>query len=244
MAQHGKKYSGDLYGRPYGTTDGFTKMGNVSELSTKKDVEKDDLLSTGREDFGEALSTDVKTGATEVTIKFNSFDKDGMARALMGTAIDLDTVPKDITAAELTVGLGWIKLEHKDIDPTTLVLTDASVPVEADTYELNPRLGMIQFNEKSTLVVDKKITYTAKTLGSAGYQIAANTLASLPMEMYLDGEDRITGDDGILEIPHAVMSSDGDINWMSDDWWESGFTGKLIKDAGKPTMLFTEYRAK
>lgn len=242
MALHGKKYSGDLYGRPYGTTLAFSNMGNVSELTTSKEMETDELMSTGRDDYGESIEIENKPGATEMAVKFNSFDKEGMARALMGEAVNLPTEPVTITDAPLTVQIGWIKLSHTDIDPATFVLTGAlAAVVPASTYELNPRIGMIRFNETSELLPDVELTYTAKTKGRAGYKIDANTLASLPMEMYLDGKDRITGKDGILEVPHAVLASDGEINWLSDDWWESGLTGKLVKDEGKPTMRFTEY---
>lgn len=241
----GKKYSGDLYGRPYGSTIGFSNMGNVSELTSSKEIESDELKSTGRDDYGEALSVDSTPGATEMTIKFNSFDKQGMARALMGEAVDLDTAPITITAEPLTVTTGWIKLSHRDIDPNTFVLSDTEVSpnvIDASQYEINPRLGMIRFNETATPIVGAELTYSGKTKGTAGYQIDANTLSALPLEMYLDGKDRISGKDGILEIPHAVMTSDGEINWMSDDWWESGLSGKLVKDPGKPTMRFTEYK--
>lgn len=244
MAQ-GKKYSGDLYGRPYGSTMGFSNMGNVSELTTSKEIESDELPSTGRDDYGEAISVDSTPGATELAIKFNSFDKQGMARALMGEAVDLETEPVTITDEPLTVTTGWIKLAHRDIDPATFVLSDTEVSsniIDASQYELNPRLGMIRFNETATPVADSTVTYSGTTLGRAGYMIDANTLSSLPLEMYLDGKDRVTGKDGVLDIPHAVMTSDGEINWMSDDWWESGLSGKLVKDTGKPTMRFTEYK--
>lgn len=242
MALHGKKYSGDLYGRPHGSAMAFSNMGNVSELTTTKEMESEELTSTGRDDYGEAIEIDSLPGATEMAIKFNTFDKAGMARALMGTAIDLETTPVDITDEPMVVQMGWIKLSHTDIDPETFVLTDdAATAVPADTYELNPRIGMVRFNDSSALLPDAAVTYTGKTRGSAGYQIDANTLASLPLELYLDGKDRITGKDGILSVPHAVMSSDGEINWLSEDWWESGLTGKLVKDPGKSTMLFTEY---
>lgn len=242
MAQ-GKKYSGDLYGRPYGSTMGFSNMGNVSELTSSKEIESDELTSTGREDYGEAISIDSTPGATEMSIKFNTFDKQGMARALMGEAVDLDTAAVTITDETLTVTTGWIKLSHKDIDPETFVLSDGTpTVVAATTYELNPRLGMLRFNETSTLLADSTATYSGATRGTGGYQIDANTLSALPLEMYLDGKDRVTGQNGILEIPHAVMTSDGEMNWMSDDWWESGLSGKLVKDPAKPTMRFTEYK--
>ena len=242
MALHGKKFAGDLYGRPYGSAMAFSNMGNVSELTTTKEMDTDELTSTGRDDYGEAIEIESIPGSTEMSIKFNTFDKAGMARALMGTAIDLSTVPVTITDMPLTVGMDWLKLAYKDIDPTTFVLTDSSsVVIPSSTYTLNPRIGMIKFNDTSVLLPAAEVTYSGTTKGSSGYQIDANTLASLPLELYLDGKDRITGKNGILEVPHAVMASEGDINWLSEDFWENGLTGKLVKDEGKSTMLFTEF---
>ncbi len=242
MAQRGKKYSGDLYARKWGTADGFIMVGNVTELSTSKESDSDQLTSTGRGEYGEVLENESIAGATELAIKFNTFDKHAMARVMMGEAVDLSTTPVTITSEPLVVGLNWLKLAHRDIDTLILTDDDGVTVIDADTYELNPRLGMIRFKDTATPVVGTTITYSGSTKGSAGYQIDANTLTSLPLEMYLDGRDRISGEDGILDLPHGDLSSDSDINWFSDDWWEGGLSGPLIKDPGKPTMRFTEYK--
>lgn len=242
MAQRGKKYSGNLYARKWNTPDGFFKIGNVTELSTKKESDTDELTSTGRDDYGEAIEIETVPGATEMTLKFNTFDKTALARVLMGEAVDLSTTPVAFTDQPLIVGMGHLKLAYADIDESTLVLTDStSVVIDPDTYTVNARLGMVTFNSDSALLPGAAITYSGSTKGSAGYQIDANTLNSLPLELYLDGRDRISGKDGTLTVPHAVLASDGDLNWFSDDWWEGGLSGKLVKDEGKPTMRFTEF---
>lgn len=241
VQQRGKKYSGDLQARKWGTNDPFLEIGNLTELSTTKGNETDQLFSTGRDDYGEALESDSVPGATTIALKFNTFDKIAMARVLMGEAVDLSTTPTEFTDQPLVVGVGNLKLAYDDID--TLVLTDdAAQVIDPSTYSINPRLGMVTFNDTSELLPGAEITYSGKTKGSAGYQIDANTLTSLPLELLLDGKDRITGADGVLAIPHAVLSSDGEINWMSDAWWEGGLSGTLVKDAGKPTMRFKEYK--
>lgn len=71
--------------------------------------------------------------------------------------------------------------------------------------------------------------------------IDANTLQSLDLEIFLDGKDRISGKNGSLTIPHAKLSADGEINWFSDDWWESGLTGTVVKEEGKSAMTFKEF---
>lgn len=242
MAQHGKKYSGDLLGRKYGSNDAFQDLGNVTELKTSTKVKTDTLPSTGREDYGQAIETETTPEPTELSLQFNTFDKFGLARALMGEAVDLTTTPATFADETHTVKDGWIDLAYDDIDPANFTLTDDTGDiVDSTTYELNPRLGMVRFNEQSLLLAGENFKVSGKTKGSAGFSIDANTLQSLPLELKLDGKDRITGKNGTLVIPHAVLSSKGDIDWFSDKWWENGFDGTLVKDEGKPTMRFKEF---
>ncbi len=239
----GKKYSGDLIVRKYGSTEGFTKLGNVIELTTKKDSDSDELLSRGRDDWGEAVEVETQAGATEISIKFNTFNKQALAKVLMGEAVDLSAEPQTFTDVEVKVGTDWLPIGYDDIDVDNFALTDdGGTEIDKTTYQLNTRLGLIRFNETSKLQAGAIVKATGKTKGTAGYQIEANTLASIPLEMRLDGRDRITGKDGVLDMPHAVLSADGDINWLSDKWWEAGLSGKLVKDEDKPTMLFKEYQ--
>lgn len=242
MALHGKKYSGDLWGRKYGSNEPFQKLGNVTELKTSSKSKTDTLTSTGKHDYGQAIETETTNEPTEVSYKFNTFDKYSMGRVMMGEAFDLATNPTTFTDEEHVAGVGGIKLANKDIDAATLVLTkETGETIDPTTYALNARLGMIEFNSTSTLLAGAKFKASGKTKGSAGYTISANTLQSIPLELYLDGKDRITGKDGILDMPHAVFASDGNIDFMSDKWWEAGMKGTLVKDEGKESMTFTEY---
>ncbi len=238
----GKKYSGDLLVRKYGSDEGFEKLGNITELSTKKDSDSEELKSTGRNDWGEAIEVESKAGATDISIKFNTFNKKTLAKVLMGEDVDLSAEPQTFTDVAIKVGTDWLPIGYDDIDMENFALADdKGSAIAKETYEVNPRLGMIRFKEASKLKAGSTIKATGKTKGSKGYQIEANTLASIPLEMKLDGRDRITGKNGVLDMPHAVLSADGDINWLDDKWWEAGLSGKLVKDEGKPTMLFKEY---
>lgn len=239
----GKKYSGDLYARAYGSSGSFEKMGNVSGLKTSREVETDTLKSTGKYDFGEAISVEVKPGETEIEISFNSFDKNGLARALMGEAVDTAAQKENVTKAEYQVPKsGWIKLAHEDIDFDTLaIVDDQDSPVDKSTYDVKDLMGMLQFNGKSSFVGGETIKISYKQKGSKGFAIDANTLQKIELELRLDGRDRISGKQGLLWIPHAVLASEGDLDWFADDWWENGMKGTLVKEADKPTMRFNEY---
>lgn len=239
---HGRKFRGTLLGKKYGSNEPFQKLGNVVEFSTKTEVEKDELISTAREDYGQAIDVETKPKPSEVTLKFNSFDKHALARAMMGESVDLTAKVVSFSDVVGTVAKnGWVKLSHDDIDVANFTVKNKEGQKIAESeYDVNVRLGMIRFKAESTVTEGDNFTYTGKTKGTAGYQIEASSLQSLALELYLDGVDIITGKDGKLHIPHVVLSSDGDINWFTDDWWENGLTGTIVKDDGKYPMLYTE----
>lgn len=239
----GRKYSGDLYARKWGSEDAFEEMGNVTEFTTKSETDKDELKSTGREDYGQAIDVEVVPQPTEISLKFNTFDKHALARMLMGEAVDIGGVPEVISeTAVKALKTGWIKLNHSDIDPKHFTLKNKSKQeIVKAKYKLNPRLGMVRLLDSTGINDGDNLHYEGKTKGRKGFSIDANTLQSIPLEMYLDGKDRISGNDGVLEVAHVVLSADGDINWFEDGWWESGLTGTVVKDEGKPVMKFTEF---
>lgn len=236
----GKIYSGDVYVRKAGSTDGFSLLGNVTELSTKSDVDKKELTGTGRNNYGQAISSIVTPKPTEIEIKFNSFDKNALARALMGVAIDENGKVKSIEETAIIRQSDWMALGISDIDPAHFVLKNkAKQTIDASKYELNHRLGLVLLKDDS--IQDDTLYFTAKTKGRSSFKIDAGTLHNLDLEIQLDGQDRITGKDGILHIPHATLSANGDINWFDDDWWEAGLTGTIVKKDKMPAMTFVQF---
>ncbi len=239
----GKRFQGDLYARKHGTDDPFRPIGNVKELSTKQEVETDELIGTGLDNFGQAISAIVTPKPIEVNIKYNSFDKHSFAQVLMGDAIDLQT--KQTPFADLVAKVsktGWVKLAHTDIDPTNFEIKNKEgQKVDKTHYELNERLGMVRFTTESTVTEGDNFTYTGKTKGTAGYHIDVGSLHDIKLEMYLDVRERFSGKRGILTIPQAVLASEGDMNWFGDEWLEAGMNGKLVKEADKAVMTYTEF---
>lgn len=242
--QHGRLFEGDLYGRKYGTKTGFVKLGNVTEFKTKIDFEKKELKSTGRGSFGQAIDTIVIPKPTQLDIKFNTFDKYALARVLMGEAVDMSASVSPISDTSVIAVAGLIDLGVTDIDPEHFVIknkTKANKKIESTHYELNSNLGLLELLEGSGADIGDELVFSGKTKGRTGFVIEAGTLISLPLELRLDGFEQITERHGILEIPHAVLSSNGDLDWFSDNFWTAGLSGTIVKDEGKVAMTFREF---
>lgn len=241
----GKIFSGDLFVRKAGTNDGFEFLGNVIELKTKSDVEKKELFGRGKKNYGKAISSITIPKPTTIDIKFDSFDKNALARALMGElkeqAGQVQTISKTTFQSKKGV---WVDLGVEDIDPAHFVLKNDSTTIKADNYELNANLGMLWLkdtDETATITDGTELNFTTKTKGRAFIEIAAGTLTQLDLEFKLCGFDIVSQKDGTLHIPHAVLSSDGELNWLSDDFLQAGLTGTLVKESGKDEFTFREY---
>ncbi len=236
----GKIYTGIVMARRWCSTEGFTEIGNIDELTISQEVETKELISTGRDDYGQAKESLIIPKPPQIKIGQNTFDREAMARALMGESINLDTSIKTITDEKHPYVHGLIDLAHIGIDEQTVVVKKGTTVIDADKVEVIPNIGMIEVNDSSLNVGDEiKVSY--KTAGRSGYAIDANTMQSYELEIRIDGKDLVTQKDGILEIPHAVMSSNGNINFFDTDWWKAGMTGTLVKDKGKPTSRFIEF---
>lgn len=239
----GKKYSGDLYARKFGTEDAFVKLGNVTEFTTSQEVEKEELKSTGKYDYGQALEADVIPQPIEVSLSFNTFDNKALARALMGEALNFAGSVQTLTDVAGVVKLGGlIKLSHDDIDPEHFDIKDKNQrSIDKSHYKLLADIGMVQFLAGASVKEGEAFTYSGKTKGTSGFSIDANTLHALDFEMYLDGRDRITGKNGVLSVPHVKLSADGSLDWFADEWMSSSLTGTIIKEDGKAAMTFKEF---
>lgn len=241
--QTGRRYQGDIYCRKFGTTDGFIKMGNVADFATSQKVKVDTLTSTGKDDYGQAISVLTTPEPIEVKLKFNSFDKYALARALMGEAVDMSKEATTLTAVEFTASDGFIKLPHDNIDPIGFSVNKKSgnAVIDPEHYVLKANVGLIAFKPEAKVNVGDKLTYTGKTRAGGGYVINSNTLQNLDLELYLDGIERMTSKEGILTIPHVKLAADGSVDWFSDKWWEAGLSGTIVKEPNVPAMTFKEF---
>ncbi len=241
---HGRLFEGDLYVKKYQSDDGFVKLGNATEFKTKAEIEKKELKSTGRGSFGQAIDTVVIPKPMQIDIKFNSFDKYALARALMGVAVDVAGQVATISDTTVVAAQGLIDLGVIDIDAEHFSLknkTKSNAKIDKAHYQLNAKMGLLELLDTAGADVGDELVFSGKTRGQAGFVIEAGTLTSLPLELKLDGYDMVSQRHGILEIPHAVLSSNGDLDWFSDNFWVAGLSGTIVKDEGKSAMSFREF---
>ena len=229
----GRKYSGDLFGRRYGTNDAWEKLGNCSSMTITSETEKDELTSTGKCDYGQVLSSVITQKSVQLAAEFNTFDLNALSRALMGEPIQT-TKSAEAFSVSLTVAEGYLDLGKTDIDKATVQVNGESEGFELVEFSGLIKFDLTKFNEGDVVSV------SGSTKAGTSYTIAGYSMRDIVLELKLDGRDRISGRNGSLHIPHAVLASNSAIDWFSEDWWKNGLEGSLVKDSGKETFTFTE----
>ena len=244
---HGLIFEGDVKVRNLNQKgSGFIDIGNTTALITQTSVETKERVSKQKGTYGSALDSLKTVKPTEIGLKLDTFDKDNLALALMGEAAVIAATTQTVTGETVTIGKKGMayKLANGNIDPATVkVKNKSNANVDAKHLDINATLGMITILPAADTVNDgEDITVEYKTRDSGGYKVSAATLSKLDLEIYVDGRNRVTGETGILHIPHAVLAADGSIDWFGDDFNTAEFKGTAVLASGETsTYSFTSY---
>lgn len=221
---------------------GFVDVGNVTSLALKSESETKTRVSKQRNSVGQALDSVVTPQPTTVTLKSDTFDRQNLALALMGQDSVFTQTAETITDHLVTIGKKgqWYSLGKTAIEEVT-VKNSSDANVDAAAYQINADLGMIMILESSSTIMEgSEIKVSFKTQAKQGFKIDAGTVASWDLEVRVVGENRVTGKTGILHIPHMSVGADSEIDWFSDEFAESSFSGNVIKSGSNAPYSFTE----
>lgn len=233
---HGVLLSGTAYMKQAGVNAGFVEIGNVTALQLKSGADKKERISKKKESFGQALDSIVIPKPVEISIEFDTFNKQNFAMMLMGNAADLSAAAVTVADEVLTVQKGeWIQLANANIDTTQTIglKTESGSTIKAEDYTINASLGLLKLNDSATQTTGDKLKISYKTRAGAGFKVEAGTLTGLNLEIVLDMQNRASGKTGRLEIYQAAIAADGDFDWLADDWGNAKFSGSLVTPTGK-----------
>lgn len=223
----------------------FYDIGNTTAFQLKSSSEKKERISKRKDSYGQPLDSIAQKKPTEVSFKLDTFDRRNLAMVLMGESVDLDKSAQSVNDAPLTVKKGeWLKLSHDNIDPSSLKVKNAANQAVAATHiVLNETLGLLMVQEAADNVAnDEVIKVTFKTKTGGGFRIDGDSVGDYDLEIMIDTVNRVTGKNGKLHVPSAVVSSNSDLDFFKDDFNEAVFAGSAVLVAGhKSSYSFTEY---
>lgn len=230
--EHGVKFAGTVFARLKGTENWFD-LGNTTSLTIATSNEKDERISHRKDTYGQALDSINTPKPPEIKWENDTFNKRNFAFMLMGEAKDVQTTAKKITDEVVKLKAGeWVKLANENLDPKQefVLKTESGTAIKAEQYQVNHNLGMVMLTDESA-EGNGKATYTLRA--GESFVIDAAKLQGLQLELMIDGINRVTGENAILNVWETNVAAEGDFDWLSGDWGKSKFAGTCITPQGK-----------
>ena len=236
MSGQAKLFSGDIYvdrKDASGQSTGFVKIG-AGKLEIKPNVEQKELVSKGRDTYGQVLASVSIPKPADFAIEFLEADRQVLAMALMGQDADISVAAGTVTDESVTAHLGrWSFLDHANV--SSVVVTDstgATTYVEGTDYEVDERQGGIRplpggsISDGDELLVD--YAYGAES----GYRIAGMRESIIKMAIRMDGKNLVDGRDCRVVIYEAQVAADEAVDFLSGDFLTTALKGRMITPAG------------
>jgi hypothetical protein len=193
--------------------------------------------------YNQPIYTDTLPGTTSVSATLLEVPTAILARVLYGEAASADITTGSVTDGSLTVERldAPIQLPHRYISasptPTFATVTPTSL-VEGTDYTLDLRRGTITILSAgtvgATIAVDDVLTVNYSYESVTGTTILGGATPTESFFITGDMEDRVSGEQGYLQVYEVKLSVDGDIDWLATEPLSPTLTGKALVPNGAP----------
>lgn len=220
-----------------GVPQGLVKMPGVATFSITNTSDIKEQVSKDKDQYGQITAAIAIPSPSELNIVIANFDRKSLAMGLMGDDIDLTVGAGTSTDESVVAKLGvFIDLAAKNITAESVVVTDDPMTqtyVEGVDYEVNYAIGMIKAVAGGAIAADQGLLVDYSNNAIDGFTVNGSTRPQVQGEVRLDGRNLSTGKDMIITIDRALLVSDGEIDFMSDEFVEIGMTGRMETLLGK-----------
>lgn len=225
---------------------GVFELGNATEFSVSMSSEVLERISKKRGTYGQVLNTITLPKAGELSITIDTINKETFAMALMGSLGVDDMKAETIADEEIDFKPDvWLKLPHRYIDGE-VVVKDASAASTVDDkeVEVEPRLGLFRVTAAGAAAanIEGTVKVSYKTATWTRWVIQAFKATELRGELWLDGKNRITGEDVLLHMPQFTLAVDGEFNFFTDEFNTITFKGRPETAEGYETAFTVEMK--
>lgn len=196
---------------------GLRKVGNLFPLIIKVETSQKKQTSAMKESHGNTLHTKTSIVGTSGSGTFKEYDADILSWALAGDKEKLVGAGGTVAAEPVTLISGeWVQLANMGV--SDVVITGSVLDTD---FEVNTTLGLIRMIPGGNLTaIETDVAYSFAA--ESGYKINIATTAQRRAFMMLDGKDLETGADFSGVFDSVVISSNTDVELISDPDAEFG----------------------
>lgn len=227
-----------------GVKQGRVKVPGVATFGISPKSDKKEATSKDKGKYGQVVASVLLPQPTEFKVSITDVDGPALAMALMGDlstlAVGGGTVTDEVVTAKLDV---YVDLANKNITAASVVVqdvTDVTTYVEGTDYEVNYAMGWIKPISGGGISADDVLHIDYAHGAISGQTINGSTLAEVRGEFILDGQNLADGKDITVTVDEGVVATDGEVDFMSDDFVELSMAGTMVTQTGKAQPYVVE----
>ena len=236
---------GDLYVDLYdqGVLTGLTFWEGVAKFAMKPNSELKEQISKGRNKYGQIVASVPIIKPTDFNLSISSVTPSMLASALQGTVAALS---QSAGSATDQVGVakkgGFIDLGKRNLTNAVVVTNSAaSVTYVLNTdYKVNYAMGLVEILSGGAITEAQSLKIDYAWNATSGNLIKGGTKPLIRAKFVLDGLNLNTGKNEVITVWEAAMTSDAEIDFMSDDFISPSFTGRMVTPTGKDSPFEIE----
>jgi len=211
---------------------------NLFEIS-RADGDVQELKSKQRGRYDQTIYSETAAGTSSLKLEFLEAPADIFALMFAGTNQALSQSAGAVTDQEVTVTAKekWLPLPHRFLnDAVAAVIKNEGKTVTyvvTTDYVIDYRLGLIKIATGSAIVVGDVINCAYTTLAKTGITTRGETNLSGSYGILLDGKNRFTTKDTIVEVYEAQLKSTEAVDLLSSELIKATLEGVMITPTGK-----------
>ncbi len=229
-----------------GVAQGYGSQRETSKFEIKPDSDIKELVSKGRETYGQVIETVAIPKPSTVTINLREADYENLLLSFMGTpgvginqgaatVSDEVAVLKHATYTELAnrnLNAAGLQVTHTSGSPTYALGTD---------YEVIYLTGQIRAIEGGAIAdgASVKVDYTAQAMTSK--KIMGSTQSSVRARILFTGKNMADDTNVLLTAWEGVFTPEGAFDLLANDFGEVTLKGQLKTPAGKTSPYEVDF---
>ena len=210
----------------------------AQRVELKPVVEKKEMTSRGRYDYGDTLESANLIRPAEFTLELSQVDRETLLMAFMGEEVATSQAASAIADVVVDVAVGeWAEIGSKYL--SNVVVTDgATVPVTyvaGVDYVLNTTFGWIKALEGGALAAagGETVEVSATVRAASGTAIRGSRQKEIRVELFLDGANQVDGSPVEVQVYEAILAPDSAFDFLAEDFAVITLTGTLKTPANR-----------
>ncbi|MEP6587139.1 MAG: hypothetical protein ABJA84_00075 [Polaromonas sp.] len=248
MAARGFLGAGDIYIERIvaGVPQGLAGPYYANKFEIKPNVETKDLISKGRNNYGQTLESVVLQQPADFSLELNEVNKESIALALLGTATATAQVAGTLADQAVVIKKDrWVSVTKENLGEAITVKNTAGTLtyVEGTDYALNRPLGLIKVLPASAIADAASLNVSGGYAAISSTVISGATNSDVRARIVFDGINQADGLPVIVRVHEAVIAADSAFDFLADDFNTVNLPGKLKTPTGKSEPFTVELRA-